>query len=296
MIDITFLGTSGSAPAKNRFLPSVALRYEGEILLFDCGEGTQMQFINYSLNINKVTAIFITHMHGDHVIGVAGLVRTIALNNRTKPLYIFVPAGEEKNLSALLTFDRASIGYPILVKPVKAGTIYHGKGFSVRAFRLNHLVSTYGFVFREDSKLHFDRKKCAALGIRGEMFSKLEKTGSISANGKKVKLAEVSTRQPGKTVVYATDTRPTASTVRAAGRADLLIHESTYTEQFKEFAVKRKHSTAAEAAAIAKKANAKRLILFHMSVRYKDDVLILNEAKKIFRGVQVAYDGMKVSI
>jgi ribonuclease Z len=296
MINVVFLGTGGSTPTKDRSLPSVAIQYEGETLLFDCGEGTQRQFINYSFGISKVNSIFISHIHGDHVIGVAGLIRTLALNGRAKPLYIFVPKGEENSINALATFDRAFIHYPIIIKPIKSGTILKGKGFRISAFQINHSVKTYGFVFKENDKLHFIKEKCTKLGIKGTMFSELEKRGFIKIKGKIIKLTDVTTKEEGKKVVYVTDTRPTSSTVKASLNANLLIHEATYEETFKKFAIQRKHSTAKEAATIAKNAHVKSLILFHMSARYKETDKIIKEAKKVFKNTRIAYDGMKVSL
>ncbi|MGC8648474.1 MAG: MBL fold metallo-hydrolase, partial [Candidatus Micrarchaeia archaeon] len=140
MINVKFLGTSGSVPTKSRNLPSVAITCEGKTLLFDCGEGAQRQAMRYGVNLSNVSAIFITHMHVDHVLGVAGLIRTLALNRRSEPLYIFLPKDGENGIRALLNFDKALISYPIIVKQAKAGTIFESKDFSVKAIRLNHTV------------------------------------------------------------------------------------------------------------------------------------------------------------
>ncbi len=296
MADVIFLGTGGSTPTKDRALPSVALQHNGEILLFDCGEGTQRQFMRYSLSVSKVNYIFISHIHGDHVIGVAGLIRTLALNGRAKPLYIFVPSGEENAVKALATFDRAFIHYPIIIKAIKNGPILKGKNFTVDAFPLNHSVKTHGFLFKQADKHHFIKEKCDRLGIKGTMFSDLQKRGRIAINGKTINLKDVTLPERGIRIVYVTDTRPAKSAVKAASHADLLIHESTYEETFKKLAIQRKHSTAKEAATVAKRAKAKKLVLFHMSARYRETDKILNEARKVFRNTAVACDGMRVSI
>ncbi len=295
-IKITFLGTAGSTPTKERNLPSVALEYEGGVYLFDCGEGTQRQLMKYGINPNRIRGIFLTHMHGDHIIGVAGLVRTLALNKRMDSLGIYVPAGEEKKINQLLTFDRALIGYKIEIKSVKPGAIMKGKGFSVSAFRLKHSVPTFGYVFQEDERYHFDKEKCKKLGIRGEMYSKLYDGSTIKLKGRTISLGKVAQKQEGRKIVYATDTRPVEATENAAKNADLLIHETTYSEKLKELARQRLHSTAAEGATIAKKAKVKRLIMFHMSARYRKPDELIKEARGIFKNSDAAYDGMQITI
>ena len=290
-IRVTMLGTAGSSPARGRSLPGVAISYEGSVLLFDCGEGTQMQMLKYGTNYSRIEAIFITHAHGDHIIGMAGLVRTIAMNKRAEPLCIFVPKGYESIIKTLIAFDRAMIGYRIDVKGIGAGFVYRGKGFSVRAFRLRHTIAALGYVFREDERRNFVVDKCEKLGIKGEMYGILEKNGRIRVGKKTVRLNDVTTIKEGKKVVYASDSRPVSTTVAAARNADLLIHESSYADSEMELARERGHCTAGEAAAIAKKADAKKLVLTHISARYSSPGTIENDARKIFRNSEVAEDG-----
>ncbi len=296
MIKVTVLGTSGSTPTKNRGMPSVALTYEGAVYLFDCGEGTQMKLMHYGINISKIRAIFISHAHGDHIIGVAGLIRTMALNARREPLYIFVPKGYERGIASLVTFDKAMIGYPVVIKGISGGQVYKGKGFSVSAFRLNHSIPTYGYVFKEDDKLRFVKSKAEKLGVKGTMFSELKKKRSIIANGRRITLGSVTYPEQGKKVVYATDTRPCASTVKAAKNADLLIHEAAFAGSERSLAVERKHSTSDEAALVAKKAKVKALVTMHISARYRSSDKLLAGAKKIFPNTVVASDGYTIYI
>ncbi len=295
-IKVTFLGTSGSIPTKERNLPSVAVEYDGSAYLFDCGEGTQRQLSIYQISPARIKAIFITHMHGDHVIGVAGLVRTLALNKRTDPLYIFVPRGEEKKVLPLLTFDKALIGYQIVIKGARPGTIMWGKGFTVGAFTLRHSVPTCGYYFKENDRHRFMKEKCKKLGIKGTMYSEIQSNGSIKVGKKTIKLKDVATKENGRKIVYAADTRPTKSAELASKGADLLIHEATYTEEFKDLAKTRLHSTASEASLVAKRANAKRLIIFHISARFSKADEPLKEARKIFKNTEAAYDGMQVTL
>ncbi len=296
MFDVVFLGTSGTTPTKERGLPSVAVMRGGITYLFDCGEGTQRQFFIHSLNISKVDYIFVSHVHGDHIIGIAGLVRTLAMNGRARPLTIFVPSGYEDSVRSLIEFDRAMIRYPIALKPFKQGDLLKGDGITVGAFRLSHSIPTYGFVFKEDDKLRFDKEKCIRLGIKGTMFSELQRKGRMRVNGRTVTLPSVTKLHTGKKMVYITDTRPVATAAAACRGADLMIHEATYESSMRDYAVARRHSTAEEAARMAKLSKAKKLILFHISARYKDASALLDEAKRVFRDTSIAHDGMKVTV
>ena len=296
MIKVTILGTAGSSPAKDRGMPSVALTYEGETLLFDCGEGTQMQLLRFGVNPSKIRAIFLSHIHGDHVIGIAGLVRTMALNSRQDGLKIFVPAGSERAVKSLLSFDKAIISYEIKVIGMTRGEIYKAKDYSIRAFSLEHTIPTYGFAFKEKDKKRFIIEKCKKLGMKGVMFSEIQQKGSIIINGKKVSIDSVTTINPGRKIVYVTDTRPARQTVTNAKNADLIIHEASYMDSERNLASSRKHSTAKEAAQIAKKAGARKLVLTHISARYKDPQALLNDTKQIFPNTIVAKDGYHIFI
>lgn len=296
MIDVTFLGTSGSTPTKERALPSVAVTYDGQIYLFDCGEGTQRQFMRYGLSVSKVDYVFLTHIHGDHVIGLAGLMRTLSANNRTKPLQIFIPEGDEDKVRALMTFDRAFIRYPVTITGIKSGAILKNNGVTITAFRLSHSVKAYGFVFKQDDRLRFDKDKCKRLGLKGEMFSRLQGSRRLTVKGKTVTLSSVTTPQRGKKITYVTDTRPSRTIAEAAKDSDLLIHEATYSKDMKSYAIERKHATSEEAATMARQSGSRELVLFHISARYRDTQGILNEAKHIFPNTRIAYDGMKLSL
>ncbi len=295
-IKTIILGTAGSAPTLTRRMPSVAVIYEGDVLLFDCGEGTQFRMLEHGINPVRVRAIFISHAHGDHTIGIAGLVRTMGMNNRKAPLHIFVPAGDEKVIQSLITFDRALIGYKIIIKGIRSGLVYSGKEYEVLAFKLKHTIPTYGYVFREKSKTKFRKELAHRLGIRGEMFAKLEKSGSVKVGKKTITLGQVSWKQEGKKIVYATDTRPIAATASAARNADLLIHESSYNASEIGLARKRMHSSAGEVAQLARRAGVKRLVLTHISARHRTDDELLRDARKFFKNTVVAKDGYTLVI
>ncbi len=296
MFNITFLGTSGSAPTKQRGLSSVALEHNGNIMLFDCGEGTQRQMLTFGVNISKIKYIFITHMHADHVLGIAGLLRTMSLYHRTEPINIYFPDGYIEGMQSLLKFDNALIGFKIILHGIKAGTLVKENDFTVSAFKLNHSVKCYGYVFKESDKHRFMTKKCQSLGIKGKMFTEIRNKGHITISGERVYLKDVTTIEQGKKFVYATDTRPMASTAKAAINSDIFVHETTYTSDMSKQARERKHSTSEEAANLASKANAKKLILYHFSTRYKDTSLLLEEARSIFKNSYASYDGMKINV
>lgn len=296
MIHVTFLGTSGSSPTKERRMPSLSLEYGGELFLFDCGEGTQMQMLKYGINAYRLNAIFLSHAHGDHIIGLAGLIRTLALNKRYRELKIFTPKGYESTIKRLIAFDKAIIKYDIRIIGVRAGRVFKGKGFSVYAFKLNHTIPTYGYVFKEDDKRRFIKERCTTLGIKGKMFSEIQKRGYIKIGNRRIGIRSITRLQRGKKVVYAADTRPASSTISVSKHADMLIHESSYAKMHSMLASARKHSTAEEAAIIAKKAHAKLLVLIHFSARYKTTTQLAKDAQKVFRRTIAARDGLRLSV
>ncbi len=297
MFDITILGTSGSAPTKERGLSSVALEHDGEIYLFDCGEGTQRQMQLYGVNISKVSTVLITHTHADHMLGIAGLFRTMALYKRSKDLSIYFPDGFQEGIESLIKFDKAFMTFNIKLVPVKkSGTIMAGKDFEIRAFKLNHSIKCYGYVFKENDRMQFIKDKCRRLSIKGKAFKELQSKGKTTVNSRVITLSEVTTKKPGLKFAYAVDTRPTATTAIAAKGADILIHEATYGGDLAKLAKERKHSTSVEAAEIAKSAEAKKLIITHFSTRYKTSESLVSEARAVFKESYAAYDGMKLHV
>ncbi len=289
MLKLVVLGSSAAVPSTERGLSAIGLRYEGDVYLFDCGEGTQRQMMKYGLSFFKVKAIFITHTHADHIVGVAGLAQTLDLSGRTEPLPIFCPAGQERDIEALLSISKYS--YQIEVRGIGEGEILKGKGFSVSAFPVAHSRPSLGYVFETGPRRNFDEEKCEKLGIKGKMFGELEEKGEAVVKGKKIRYQDVTTEKPGIKVAYTGDCAPGESTVLAAKGADLLIHEATYGSDHEKEAFENKHSTAAQAAAIAKKAGVKRLLLTHISGRYKETAQLEKEAREIFPDSDAAEDG-----
>ncbi len=296
MIKLIFLGTSGATPTEVRSLPSIAIEYNGGIYLFDCGEGTQRQFLKYHINLFKISAIFISHIHADHITGLPGLIRTLAINKRKKQLIIYIPKGDETKIKTLINFDNPIINYKIIIKGIRAGQIISNKKITITAFKLNHSILTYGYVFKENDKIRFIKNKIKNIDLHGEMFAKLLNTKQIKINNKIIKLEDISFLEKGKKIVYATDTKSCKATIKNSIDADILIHEATYIENEKALAKKRKHSTTLEAANIARQANVKKLIIFHISARYKDTNTLANEVKTIFKNTEIAKDGLIIEL
>lgn len=308
------LGTSASVPSVARNLCSVGLRYAGEVYLFDCGEGTQRQMMKYGLSYARVRAIFISHLHADHYLGIAGLCHTLKMIGRKsdEELLIVGPRGIAR------VVDGLGCSYEFVkVKEVEAGgsgragagegefgaAVYRGKGesrgsegFSVHAFAVEHGRNALGYVFEEDAGKNYDKAKCDALGIKGVMFRELEKKGELSVGGKKVKVADVSTPKKGKKIVYTGDTHMCEAVVKAAHEADVLIHDGTFGEERRAEADEREHATAGDAAKVAKKAKAKLLIVTHISNRYEKTDALLKEARQVFANTKIAQDGMELDL
>ena len=285
MFEITMLGTSAAMPGIHRGLSAVAVRKDGEVFLLDCGEGTQRQMMLFGVSYMKVKAIFISHTHLDHWLGMLGLIETMNLNGRTEQLTVYAPRGLSD-----FAGKRAFVKFAEL----KEGVLADFGEFSISAFATKHSPGSFGFVFEEKERRRFYEEKAHAAGVKGQLFSKIMKDGELKIAGKKVLLKNITYLQPGKKIVYTSDTAPCAATVKAAKAADLLIHEATFTEEHAAEAKEANHSTAQQAAQTAKKAGCKKLLLTHISGRYRDTAPLLEEAKKVFAATQVAEDGMRL--
>lgn len=285
-IKVTFLGTSGSVPQKEKNFASVLLAFRGDNLLFDCPEGTQRQLMKSEHSLMGVKNVFISHMHADHFLGLFGWISTMTLNQRKEKLTIFSPKGGKEKIQKIMR-EVICPSFQIEYKELKKGTLIENEFFSISAFPLNHEIPCFGFVFKEADKVgEFDRAKAEKLGIPpGPLYSKLVNGEKIKSNGKTFSQKDVmnySKKREGRKIVIASDTLPIKETIAQAKGAELLIHEATFLDKQKEKAGEAMHSTVAEAATIAKKANVKKLALFHFSARNTDETELLTEAKKGF--------------
>jgi len=304
MLTVTFLGTSAARPTVERNVSGLAIHREGETLLFECGEGTQRQMMRYGVSF-ALSEIFFTHFHADHFLGVIGLIRTLGLQGRPEPLFLYGPKGAKKVLSTALQLGVERVPFPVEVTEVKAGDkVGQGTrdGYDVCAFPTEHGGGpSIGYVLKEHERRgRFDVEKARSLGVpEGPLWGKLTKGEDVTlSDGQTVRPSDlVGPARPGRLIALTGDTRPCAATVDAAQGADLLIHEATFGEEERERARDTGHSTAKEAAQVALAANAKRLLLSHVSARYSISAdELVKEAREVFPNVTVAKDGMEVDV
>ncbi|USZ67113.1 ribonuclease Z [Halorussus salilacus] len=294
---VTFLGTSGAVPTTERNPSAVLVNREGDRLLFDVGEGTQRQMMRFGTGFT-VSEVFITHLHGDHVLGLPGLVQTWDFNDREEPLSIYTPRGTGDDIDDLVHAAGNRPSFPIHVYEVEPGEVAARRDdYEIRTFRTDHRTTSVGYALVEDDrKGRFDRERAEELGVPvGPKFSRLHEGNPVELEDGTVVRPEqvVGDPRPGRTFVYTGDTRPTDEVSEAAADADLLVHDATFADDRRERASETGHATAREAAELASDAGAVRLALTHISSRYAGDVSDhLAEARDAFDGeVFVPDDG-----
>jgi len=299
MIRLTFLGTAAARPTVGRNVSALAVQREGDLFLFDCGEGTQRQMMRYATGFG-VQAIFLSHVHADHLLGIPGLLRTMALQGRTDPMTLYGPIGSTRALKSVTALGSERVKFPVELVECGPGEGLRARGFGVVAFDVDHGTAAVGWALVEDARPgRFNVERARELGVpEGPLFGRLHRGEDVEVGGRLVSAAElVGAPRPGRKVVYSGDTRPCASTVRSAEGADVLVHEATFGEEEKDRARETFHSTAAEAARVARDAGAERLVLTHLSARYSDDSRPLeDEAEAIFPGARVARDGLVIEL
>jgi len=300
VLRITFLGTGGSVPSPHRNPSAIAIRRESELFLFDCGEGTQQQMMRAKTGM-KITAIFITHFHADHVLGIPGLLQTLSLQGRTEPLEIYGPKGVKRFLYHLLSLGYASKNFDVKAIELQHGDVIRRQNYEIRAFKTEHNIRSIGYVLEEAMRPgKFNRERAIELGLKpGPLFSKLQHGESVFVNGREIRPEDVlGPPRPGRKIVYTGDTRPCESVIQAAENADILIHDGSLAEAEKELAIEYMHSTVTEAAEVAAKANVRKLILTHISARYDDEDAkkLEEEARKIFPNTIIASDLMTIDV
>jgi ribonuclease Z len=298
---VIFLGTAGSVPTPARSLPAIAVRRKGELILFDCGEGLQRQMIRASVGFHRRTKVFITHMHGDHLLGLPGLFQTMSLLDREKELEIYGPRGLKAFVEAIRQTVQFTLTFPIeLHEIVDYGIVCDEKEYQVRAISAAHAIPALAFALTEKPRPgEFYPDKARSLGVpEGPLWSRLQHGSTVQlSDGRLVKPAEVlGPPRPGRKIVYTGDTRPSKEITVLANDADLLIHDATFDDELLDRAEEDGHSTPSQAAEVAKKAKVKRLVLTHISARYKDSRRLLEQAKKIFPHAEIAEDFMKIDI
>ncbi len=300
-ISVIFLGTSGSVPTLKRSLPSVVVQCPKELWMFDCGENTQRQMMQGKISFHRKLKVFLTHLHGDHVLGLPGVLQTMALMDRKEPVQIYGPPGIRKFL--VCTKDTLNFGltFPVEINEILTeGEIVNQEDYMVTAVKSNHSISGFCYAFIEKPRPgKFYPKKAKALGVPvGELWSKLQAGKKVTlADGKVVLPSDVmGPPRVGRKIVYTGDTKPFEAFASFAAGADLIIHESTFDDSLSDKAVADGHSTPSQAAAEAKAASAQRLALTHISARYPNASLLLEQAKKVFEETVVAEDFMVVEL
>jgi ribonuclease Z len=306
-VQITFLGTSSGVPTRSRNVSSVALRLpqRAEMWLLDCGEGTQHQILHSDLKVSQLSRIFITHMHGDHIFGLMGLLASCGLAGNVDRVDIYGPAGLNEYLQACSRYSHTHFSYPVKVHTVKPGVIYEDAEFTVSCAQLHHRIPAFGYrIAEKDRTGRFDIEKAQELEIPpGRVYGQLKRGETVTLpDGRTINGSELcGPTEIGRKFAYCTDTVYCDGAVELARDADVVIHEATFAHQDAEMAFQRLHSTSTMAAQTALTAGAHRLIMTHFSPRYapgnsvelKD---LLKEARAIFPNTEMAYDFMMYEV
>ncbi len=306
MLSLTFLGTGAACPTPERNVSSLALKREGETLLFDCGEGTQRQMMKYGASFG-FREIFFTHYHSDHLLGLPGLLRTMGLlnvigeNNREEGVTLYGPKGAKEILSGALSIGLERTKFPVEIVEMRPGDALKRGDYDLLAFDTDHRADSLGYALVEHARLgRFDPDRARAMGIpEGPLWGRIHKGESVEIEGgRRVSPAElVGPSRSGRTVVISGDTRPARALALAAKGADLLVHEATFSDDERARARETGHSTAREAAELARDAGVQKLVLTHISPRYNRDATeLLDEARSVFAETTIARDGMVVDV
>ncbi|HKM77852.1 MAG TPA: ribonuclease Z [Candidatus Bathyarchaeia archaeon] len=298
-ISVTFLGTGGSVPSKQRALSSVLVRRGPELLLFDCGEGTQRQFLQAKAGTNRKMRILISHMHGDHLFGLPGMLHSLAFMGRTRELEIYGPKGIIEFIRSINRVVKFYSLFPLRVREVKTGCIINELEYQVKAAQAKHGIECLAYAFEEKPRPgKFYPTKARRLGIpEGPLWKKIQTSKYVRIAGRKIASRDVvGPPRPGVKITYAVDTRPCPSVIRLAKGSDLLIHDSSFDKSAAQKAREYGHSTSSEAAQVAAQCEARKLALFHISAMYDDATPLLVQARRIFRNTILSYDMTSVYV
>jgi ribonuclease Z len=296
---LVFLGTSAAQPTERRGLSCICLERDGEILMFDAGESAQISYMKSGLGWNKKMKIFVTHLHGDHCVGILGLLQTMSMQNRTETLEIYGPSGIEEFISANIKVLNFGLSFPVLINIINEEKIIDDEKFTIHTCKANHSITAFSYLIEEKDKPgRFNVEKAKGLGIpEGELWNKLQNGNEINYNGTIIKPEQVlGEKRPGKKIGISGDTMPTKNLEKFFGGCDYLVFDSTFLDEEKQRAQDTCHSTAKQAATLGKNAKVKNLILTHFSARYKDEIGHLNEAKEIHDSVVTAKDLLEIEI
>ena len=298
---LRFLGTSAARPTVERNVTSIALVREGETLLFDCGEGTQRQMMRYGVGFT-IDEIFFTHFHTDHLLGLVGLTRTMSLQGRTEILRLYGPAGGLKALRACIAFGGERLTFPVEIAELEGGAILDRKDYAIHAITADHRGATaLGYALIEKIRLgRFNPEMARTIGIpEGPLWGQLHRGLTVTLpDGREIAASSlVGQPRAGRKVVISGDTRPTLALREMAQQADVLVHEATFGDDEAERAIETGHSTAREAAGLARDASVRRLLLTHFSARYsRDPGELVTQAQSLFSATVAARDGLEIEV
>ena len=296
---LVYLGTSAAAPTPERSLTCICLVRENEVLMFDAGEGAQVAYLKAGLPWNKKMKIFVTHLHGDHCLGILGLLQTMSMQKRTESLEIYGPAGIEEFITANIKVLNFGLPFPVFITIVEEGDVVNEKKYRISCCEAQHGIPAFSYCFEENEKSGvFYPEKAKELGIpEGKMWQELQNGYSVEVNGVKIDSSQVTgDKRPGKKIGISGDTRPTEKLQNFFTNSDYLSFDCTFSFDLKDRAIETNHGTAKEAAELAKNANVKNLILTHFSARYSDESVLLDEAKQIHESVIAAKDLLEIEI
>lgn len=298
-MQIVFLGTSGSWPTPKRSVSAIAVKRGPEVILFDCGEGTQRQFMLSKLSFMQITRVFLTHFHGDHFLGLPGLVQSMSMNGREVPLEVYGPRGVERLVADLLSLGYFTPGFAVRAKEVPPGASVDGGDYAITAFEAVHTVPGLSYVLEEKARPgRFNKERALELGVpEGPLFSRLQEGQAVTVEGRTIRPEEVlGPPRRGRKIVYTGDSMPNEALIERARGADVLIHDATSDAALEEKANRYGHSSSRQAAEVASKAGVGLLVLTHLSPRYEDPATILSDAKAIFEDVRIAEDFTEINV
>ena len=300
-LTLRFLGTSAARPTVERNVSALAVVREGETLLFDCGEGTQRQMMRYDVGFS-LADIFFTHLHADHMLGLIGLLRTMALQGREEPMRLWGPRGAARLLRRAAELGAERVGFKVEVIELQPGERVPRSGYAIVPFLVDHGPGqAFGYAIVEEVRRgRFNPELARELGIpEGPLWGQLHRGRPVTLDDGRVieSSALVGPTRPGRTVVISGDTRPCEATVGAARGADVVVHEATLADEEADRARETGHSTAREAAEVAAAAGVRRLVLTHFSARYsRDPSELVREARSVFPETAAARDGMELEV
>lgn len=296
---LVFLGTSAAQPTAERGMTCICLVLDREILMFDAGEGAQIAFQKSKLGWNKKIKIFVTHLHGDHCVGILGLLQTMSLQNRTESVDIYGPIGIEEFIAANLKILNFGLTFPVRIIIIKEGLVFEDSTYSVHVCEAEHSIPAYSYLFTEKDKPgKFYPEKAKELGIpEGKLWHELQNNIEVRIGEKTVRPSDVmGEKRKGRKIGISGDTRPTQKLEEFFKDCDYMTFDSTYSDTLRDKAKENYHSTAKEAAVLAERARVSNLILTHFSARYEDTEELVNEAKTIHDSVIAAKDLLEINI